>query len=237
MGWLILATIIIAIWWAVKSASDKAKIIRDQNSAFLGAREGWDLYVSPYGQTVLGLDPTGAEVVLGTVQLPVTYRTSDVVSVEVLRDGATISSTDRGSQLAGAAIGGLAFGGVGALLGGLSGSKRSRATIQNIGLKIIVDDRVAPVHLIDFFRSPKRDGIDAKSPLLRPALAAVDRNHALLVAALRKVSATGAMPVPLTSSTTQEIERLWNLKQAGAITEDEFLSHKTRLLSAVPTGG
>lgn len=235
MGWFIFAVIVVAFVWAVMSAIEKAKVQADQAATFRASHAGWDIYVSPYAQKVLGIGRETSEILLGSISMPIKFKLVDVASVEVLKDGATITSTNRGSQLAGAALGGLALGGVGLLLGGLSGSKRNRATIQSLGIKVIVDNRAAPVHTVEFFRSPGKDGIDAKSALVTPALAEVERFHALLLNALRSIHQTlptnqgaAALPPP---GTADQIARLWELKQAGALTDEEFAAQKTRLLA------
>ena len=53
------------------------------------------------------------------------YKFAQIAQVELISNEAVITSTNRGSQLLGAAVGGVAFGGLGAVVGGLSGSSRS----------------------------------------------------------------------------------------------------------------
>lgn len=60
-----------------------------------------------------------------------------VVSVEVQEDGVTTNKTNRGSQLLGAAVGAAALGGVGAIIGGLSGSSTSKERISKATINII----------------------------------------------------------------------------------------------------
>lgn len=89
------------------------------------------------------------------------FNYSDLVSVEVLRNGSSVHQTNRGSQVAGAAVGALLLGPVGLLLGGLTGSKRSSEKINKLSLKIFTTDIVNPVHEIVFFNGPpsKPDGV------------------------------------------------------------------------------
>ena len=56
----------------------------------------------------------------------------NVLAAEVRQNGTTVTETRTklGSQLAGAAVGGLVLGGVGAVIGGLSGSKISTSRQQ-----------------------------------------------------------------------------------------------------------
>lgn len=236
MFWLILAAIAGFLWWALATEKQKRKLIADQNATFMASREGWDIYISAQHQQLIGLSPAADEVILGTVHDHQSYSIKDVVAVEVLKDGATITTTDRGSQLAGAAIGGLAFGGVGMLLGGLSGSQTSRSMVHSLSIKVIVDDRTNPFYVIDFIKLPQGSkGVDPSYPLAKPMFEAADRQHAMLVTALRK-HAQGQVSAPpqpaLVTSRTDELQRLWDLKSAGALTDEEFAIEKNKLLSS-----
>lgn len=63
---------------------------------------------------------------------PVLLDYSEVISVEMIVDKQsiqkTVQKTNRGSQIVGLAVGGLVLGGKGAVIGGLSGSRRSTSS-------------------------------------------------------------------------------------------------------------
>lgn len=67
-----------------------------------------------------------------------------IVSAEVIEDGSSLMKTARMGQLGGAAVGGLIFGPLGAVVGGLSGGKRQIDKARRIDLDIVVDDMIAP---------------------------------------------------------------------------------------------
>ncbi len=102
---------------------------------------------------------------MGNIDLDVlTYR--DILSSEIFVDGVTITKTARGSQLGGALIGGLALGGVGAIIGGLSGNTTSSEKITKIDLQIIVNRTNNPIHDINFMSvDGKKNGIIYKSAM------------------------------------------------------------------------
>ncbi|MGH6774620.1 hypothetical protein [Brucella tritici] len=79
------------------------------------------------------------------------FSFSDLIAVEVLRDGSTVTKTNRGSQVAGAAVGAVLLGPVGLLLGGLTGAKRNEDKIERLSLKIFTNDLVSPVYEIVFY--------------------------------------------------------------------------------------
>lgn len=82
------------------------------------------------------------------------YAFDDLVAVELVKDGSSITKTHRGSQLAGAAIGGALLGSAGLIVGGLSGSKSQQNMIEKLAIKIYVDDLVFPVQEIVFLHWP-----------------------------------------------------------------------------------
>lgn len=64
----------------------------------------------------------------------------DIIEVRIKRNSETLTTTSRGSQLAGAAIGGLAFGGIGSLIGAMGASKTSTDLTKRLSLEIAIND-------------------------------------------------------------------------------------------------
>ena len=84
----------------------------------------------------------------------------DILSTELFEDGITVTKTVRSSQIGLALIGGIAFGGIGAVIGGLSGKTHSSKKIQRVALRLIVNDTVEPLHEVTFLDTEtNRDGI------------------------------------------------------------------------------
>lgn len=79
------------------------------------------------------------------------FEFSDIVAVEVCRDGKSVIKTNRGSQVAGAAVGAILLGPFGLLLGGLTGSKRTEEKISRLSLKIYTNDLGRPVREVAIF--------------------------------------------------------------------------------------
>lgn len=229
MGAFIVVLIIVGIAWAIKKGLETAKLRQAENDTFTAQHKGWDIYVSPVDQSVLALNHDAAQIVLGRVTAYQQYPWTAIATVEVLRDGGSITSTNRGSQVAGAAVGGILLGGVGLLVGGLSGSKRTQQTINEVAIKLIVDDRVNPVHTIPFFRFPGK-GLDPNHVMVKQTLAKLDHYHALLVNAVRAAQIPVRAPQEMLASTGAQLAQLWSLKEAGALTEAEFADQKVALL-------
>lgn len=83
------------------------------------------------------------------------YR--DVLSAEILRDGYSVIKTSRASQAGAALLGGALFGGAGALVGALTGTKTQRGKTNKIDLQIIVNDPHEPIFLVNFSTRKKAE--------------------------------------------------------------------------------
>jgi len=181
---------IVAVFFSIALLQAQAKVAREKTDAakqkVLGKHALDELYVSPVDGTSIGFQFAGQKIVLAGKDFDSEYRFDQIASVEVIENGATLTQTNRGSQLLGAAVGGLALGGVGLLVGGMSASSRSRARLRTVALKVVVDDQVRPVHTICFLRWPDAKGIDPDGVIAKPARTAVERVHGLLVTAMRQ---------------------------------------------------
>lgn len=88
------------------------------------------------------------------------YNFSDISSFELLEDGSSITKGGLGSAIAG----GLLFGGVGAIVGGLVGSKKNKAICNNLSIKITLKNMSNPVVYIKFIRTEtKKDSFAYKT--------------------------------------------------------------------------
>jgi len=84
-----------------------------------------------------------------------TFDYKDILETEVIIDGETVTKTSRSSQVGGAILGGILAGGVGAIIGGLSGKSSSKEKVKTIQFKIIVNDIKEPLQIITFFNESK----------------------------------------------------------------------------------
>jgi hypothetical protein len=99
----------------------------------------------------LGFRFSERKLFVGTINEEHEYTFDQITKCEVMKDNVTTISTDRGSQLAGAVVGGALLGAPGALIGGLSSSKTSKENLKSVILKLYVDDPAHPVHDVCFF--------------------------------------------------------------------------------------
>lgn len=195
--------------------------------------------MSPTDQGFIGFSFDRNMLVLGDPNFSKEYLFSEVATVDVIKNGASVTSTNRGSQLLGAAVGGIALGGIGLLAGALTGSKRTMDRTSEIGIKIVVDDRVKPLHYIQMFKWVDKKGLESDNAILKPTIDMADRLNAHLVNGMRKAAQgreddmrlASPATAPLLSSTSyaEQVKQLWELHQAGALSAEEFQQQKALL--------
>lgn len=175
------------------------------------------------------------------------YRFNDVVKVELIQDGIEVSSTSRGSQAVGTAVGALALGGVGAIIGGLSGSKRTQTGTKMMSIRVTVDDIDNPLHEILFYTAIRANGGRKGEHFFDIATAQITQMCAFLEAAIRRGQDTAKLngdrksPPPLPGARppkpqwvdkdfASQLKDLQSLKLDGSITESEFNILKARVI-------
>lgn len=184
---LVLSVFVLAvvsgIWTGVQSnrkvaeMKDMIKNLPDFDAA--------DIYVSSFNHAGVAIDRTRREFVLVNKDGPRRFNVQSIISCEVLEDGIQLAYANRGSQLAGIAIGGALLGGVGAVIGGLSGSQRNVNRVKSIALRYTTDDFDSPVHDIMIVQSSSKEGMPRDGVLYSEHLEIAERWHARTVAMMK----------------------------------------------------
>lgn len=235
MEWLIVVAIIGAVvaYYAYES-NRKRELMRGAEHAIAKTGIAPDYkYVSSFDGSYLALSFGSSTLIVGNATYQRSYSFSKIISVEVVKDGATATATNRGSQIAGAALGGAVFGGIGAMVGGLSGSTTSRERIRELSIRVTVDDPAFPVHKLLFFLwEVNKKGVDP-SGMVKPLVEECEKAFAQLANALRRAQASLPIPPAIErgSSAADEIRMLWELKEKGAISSSEFERQKELILT------
>lgn len=133
---------------------------------------------SKLGGAALEIDTTSDRFCVTYGKARSVFDFADLIAVELMRNGASFDLADRGSQIAGAALGAALLGPAGLLLGGLSGSRRREQRIARLSIKLFTTDVQQPVHEIVFY-----DGapIRVDHPTARRAATAMDQWHGRLM--------------------------------------------------------
>jgi hypothetical protein len=170
------------------------------------------------------------------VKRPITYK--QLIGSEVIEDGQSLTETRRGSQIGGAIVGGVLLGGVGAVIGGLSGKKRTVSEVSRVALRLTIESTSSPVIEIHLLAVKVRKD----SVLYTSAHAQAVEWHGRLTALIRRAEreqqqsvqsapALPPLPAPPTASVADELQKLADLKTSGVLTDDEFAAEKRRLLA------
>ncbi|MBY6113307.1 hypothetical protein KUW09_04790 [Mameliella alba] len=241
IGIVLVVVFVISIAKAGSDEKKKSTFEQELASAYPEAK----IFVSVYDFSYVAIDFSSDRLMVGLKQqrggfadteMPYdgTYSFAEIAEVALIKDGTTVTSTNRGSQAVGAAVGAVAFGGLGALIGGLSGSSTEQDRVRRITLRIKVDDPDHPVHDITvFYWEASKKGVKTDGMLLSPVLKKAEELGTHVSNAIRrsaKKAETASVASTLEHSTTLQISELWRLKEAGALTEQEFLNEKAKIL-------
>lgn len=91
------------------------------------------------------------------------YNYSDVLEVEIIENGNSISKMSKSSVAARAIVGGILLGGVGAVIGGFTANKNNFENIKRIYLRLIVNNTTKPIFEINFYNDINGEGINNNS--------------------------------------------------------------------------
>ena len=193
---LVLLVILVGGFATSISSSRKSKGLEDQlrNQPDF---EPADVYVNSNSAAIvidpagIAIDPERQKIALAGSAGVRLYRPNSIVGCEVIQDDVQIAFANRGSQVAGVVAGGLLLGGVGALIGGLSGSKRSVSNVRTVTLRILTDDFDQPVHDIVLMDWPDKKGVKTNSHSYRNAIETAHRWHARVMALMKSAEADG----------------------------------------------
>jgi hypothetical protein len=191
------------------------------------------------GRSGIAVDETNKQICLlendGTQVTLRMFPFSEIFSCEIFSDGDTITKTSRTSQAGGAIVGGVLLGGVGAIIGGLSGSKKSIDTIKQIDLRIIVNDTKNPMHDINLLNiESKKD-----TQIYKQAMEQARHWHSIISVLIKRADEENIYHEPKELqkkssefiSVADEISKLLALKEKGILTDEEFMKQKEKLLS------
>lgn len=198
-----------------------------------------DLFVSPWDLAVFGVRYDDRIAVIGNGQDLEELSFQELLGAELVVDGSVASAVSRGSQLGGAAIGGVLlapFGmaAVGALAGGLSGRRNEMRATTDIQLKLRTSSRTRPIHHFTIYRNDDlllegKRGLPVGRDSLRQLTGMGDHICAVALNCIKSGADTPAQP-SADLAPTEVLERLWNLKEAGVLTADEFEAQKAAIL-------
>ncbi|MDD2724310.1 MAG: hypothetical protein PHH59_09855 [Methylovulum sp.] len=153
----------------------------------------------------------------------------EILSSELFEDGELIVKTERSSQIGGAIVGGLLLGGVGTVIGGLSGKKRQQNKINDLTLRIVVNDQMNPLLDIRFLEGET----DKNNEFYKYCLETARKWQARMEILIKRAEREEAFRRTETNTVSlpDELKKLAELKNVGVITDEEFNVLKGKMLN------
>lgn len=150
------------------------------------------------------------------------YNYSDIVDFELLEDGESITKGGLGRAIAG----GVLFGGIGAVVGGVTGGKKSKSICNSLKIKITVNNINNPAVYINIITTSTKKNSFIYKTLYNSAQECLSTLQ--LICNDQEVLKENNDENKI--SNADEILKYKNLLDAGAITQEEFDAKKKQLL-------
>jgi len=154
MGWLIVFFIIVAVILGVVQANARKRGDEKNREKLNDRLDKLESFISSkkiecsYGLYLFSVDEKNEKiaVLLNTYDFKISQTIinehilcfSDIIGVELIEDGFTVSSKSTARTIGGAIVGGVLAGGAGTVVGGLSGDSKQKNKIESISVKILV---------------------------------------------------------------------------------------------------
>lgn len=153
------------------------------------------------------------------------FSYDNLLSFELLEDGESITKGGLGRAVAG----GLLFGGVGAIVGGVTGGKKTRGVCTSMKIRVTLQNAHTDTAYINFIMTETKKGsilYQAAQTNSQSCISALENIAAKVsaAAAYAQVEATQSL------SAADEILKFKQLMDAGVITKEEFEAKKQQLL-------
>ena len=151
--------------------------------------------VSTYDQHGLAIDTTrGILMLIGKGRIR-RVGFEKIVSAEIVEDNVSLITTKKGG-LGRVVVGGLLAGGVGAIVGGLTGTQRSKTStgVRRVDLVVLVDDFNNPRHSVTFLTWPGEEGLKRNSAIYTQAIQKAQLWQGRITVAMRRASEFASAP-------------------------------------------
>jgi len=159
------------------------------------------------------------------------YDYNDIIQSELEIDGETVLRQTASTMgiLGRAVVGGVLAGGVGAIIGGATGSRtsKSKETIKSINLKITINDTSNPIYRINFLNFETKKGDWNYNHSYESA----EQWHGKIAAIIKQTENNLSKKTLIPNSTADEILKLKELLDIDVLSKDEFESEKHKILS------
>lgn len=154
---------------------------------------------------------------------PKIYKFDDIMEYELLENGYSITKGGVGRAIAG----GVLLGGVGAIVGGVTGKKKTKSIINNLKIKITVNEISNPSVYINLIMSPTKDN----SFTYKMAYSSAQEILSTLSIITKNAQNANNQNINNQTSVADELIKLKQLLDDGILTQEEFTREKGKILN------
>ncbi|HBF3279853.1 SHOCT domain-containing protein [Clostridioides difficile] len=149
------------------------------------------------------------------------YNYSDIIEYELLENGETVTKGGVGRALAGGAL----FGATGAIVGGVTAKRTTKAFIDSLKIKITLNNLSNPNVYVNLIQLKTK----SNSSIYKMAYSSAQEILSILAIIVKDNEAVNIQNN--SSDVIQQVKGLKELLDLGAITEEEFNTKKKELLN------
>lgn len=250
MWWIILIVIIIVVGGILqgdynskkkneRAVSMQKKLIEIENFTVSRQVNGFG------GFYIFAIDETHKKIGLVTETDRNTVDFSEIIGVEIIEDGNTISKKSTTRTIGGAIVGSVIAGGAGTIVGGLSGNSTQKNKVSSLSVKILLRSLEKPSLLIKCFDSrtmttEHKSSLETEgkieSYIYKMGKKNADEIKDLISIIIDRSDKKSETLHEVNSNNpsnliADELLKLNGLKEKGILTEDEFRLQKNKILN------
>lgn len=178
----------------------------------------------------IALDETKEEICLWTYGINFAERRlkyKDILSVEVIQNDISIMTTNRTSQIGGALVGGVLLGGIGAVVGALSGKKETTdSKVRNLSLVLTINDIKNPIFKVVVLDAE----LSTDGWVYKAHKQSIDHWHGVFDVIIKQVDSELKQPaINIQDTNIDKFIELSKMLDKGLITEEEFMNFKNSI--------
>lgn len=181
---------------------------------------------------IFAIDENNRKIAYVSANVNRVFNYDDIINFELLESGSTVFQKSAMRTIGGALVGDVLAGGIGAIIGGLSGGQRERRKVSSIVIKVLLRDIQAPSLEIVIFENYKLPPYsdDAAMPFLYGDASVICDMLSVVVDGQAKNESKEENNENPATGLAEDITKLHKLLQDGIITEGEFAKMKSKLI-------
>lgn len=228
--YIIIGAVIIGIAYGIYNGTQNSKHKNISKDIFdnLEDFKADEVYLSETSGMSIGYDAERSKIcLLNTDHKTIIYNYKDILQSELDIDGETISKQSTTGTVGRAVLGGILAGGAGAIIGGVTGSKKQKEKVNSIDLKLSVNDSKNPFYKINFLDLETKKGSFFYNLAFEPA----ERWQGIIATLIQQANNSEKVSNSQDStSASDELIKLKSLLDSGVLTVDEFNTQKEKVL-------